>query len=392
MNKKYFAENPGVYSDYLKTEPRLEALDQEAYNNQYKKNGSGPVYTFPVVFHIIHENGPENISDAQVKDALRILNEDFRKLNADFANTVASFKPIAADVEFQFCLATKDPNGNPTTGIDRIVSSTTNNAGDNARLNPWNTNNYLNIWIVKSVGTSGSSGYTYYPTNTIGKSTDGVMLKHNFCGSIGTVTNPRYQHNITHEVGHYFDLRHIFEGGSTSTCGDDGITDTPKSKMHDYTCPTNDQSCVSGQAQNMNNYMDYSFCYTMFTEGQKTRMRNSLVNFNSRKNQWTTANLVATGCNTTVGLSKMITYSITLDLFPNPVENTSTLRFSLDQKQAVDLTIYNLLGQKTEIILQKELESGEHSLPFESGKLDAGIYFLVLRAKSQMLTEKIIVK
>ena len=137
---------------------------------------SGVVYTIPVVFHILHNYGPENISDAQIYDAMRILNEDYRKLNADTTSIVASFQGIASDSEIEFRLATIDPNGNCTNGIDRIVTQLTYLAADPAKLNPWPNNKYLNIWVANSLENTGAAAYAYYPGAAPTASVDGVHL------------------------------------------------------------------------------------------------------------------------------------------------------------------------------------------------------------------------
>src|SRR5690606_17618503 len=75
--------------------------------------GGGP-YIIPVVFHIIHQNGAENISDEQVEDAIRVANLDFNKQNADWSTVRPEFLDILADVGLEFRLARKDPQGNCT--------------------------------------------------------------------------------------------------------------------------------------------------------------------------------------------------------------------------------------------------------------------------------------
>ena len=88
-----------------------------------KKEGrsiASGIVTIPIVVHVLYKNDAQNISDAQILSQIKVLNEDFRKLNADFASNVPdAFKPVAADMELAFCLATKDPNGSTTTGIIR---------------------------------------------------------------------------------------------------------------------------------------------------------------------------------------------------------------------------------------------------------------------------------
>ncbi|MBK8364865.1 MAG: T9SS type A sorting domain-containing protein [Bacteroidetes bacterium] len=257
---------------------------------------SGVVYTIPVVFHILHNYGPENISDAQIYDAMRILNEDYRKLNADTTSIVASFQGIASDSEIEFRLATIDPNGNCTNGIDRIVTQLTYLAADPAKLNPWPNNKYLNIWVANSLENTGAAAYAYYPGAAPTASVDGVMSRHNYVGSIGTSSSTGAR-TLTHEIGHCFNLAHVW--GSTNqpgvACGDDLVTDTPETMGH-TSCDLSSSICNPPLIENVQNYMEYSFCEHMFTQGQSARMRIALNSpIGGRNNLWQPSNLTATG-------------------------------------------------------------------------------------------------
>lgn len=303
MMNKYFNEHPSLKQAYLEQEQSAALADQAAFAKGYKE-GDGrsmpPVYTIPVVFHILHEGGPENISDAQIFDQMRILNEDFRKLNADISAVVPSFTSIAADCEIQFSLAKKDPLGNCTNGIDRIYSSETNVGDDGSKLNQWPRNKYLNIWVVKTI-TSGAAGYAYLPFSTIvAPENDGIVILSTYIGSIGSgsVTRSRA---LTHEIGHYLNLNHTWGGTNNpgvDCSGSDAVSDTPVTMGH-TTCTLNDAVCNPPVIENVQNYMEYAYCSNMFTAGQKTRMRTALTSSTaSRNNLWTTANLTATGVST----------------------------------------------------------------------------------------------
>lgn len=174
---------------FLQENPQHRAFFDQEEASRMNVAGSlqkttGTVYVIPVVFHVLHTGGPENISDAQIHDAVRILNEDFRKLNADNANVVAAFQGVSADAEIEFRLAEKDPNGNCTSGIDRIFSTLTNNADDNAKLNTWPRNKYLNIWVVNNINIGGSvAGYAYKPAAAaFYAEQDGIMILHDYTG------------------------------------------------------------------------------------------------------------------------------------------------------------------------------------------------------------------
>jgi len=290
-----------VYRQLIKEHP--EVLQEQRtlenftahYSATHASRPSGTVLIIPIVFHIIHNYGPENISDAQVYDQLRILNEDFRKLSYDTASIVNVFKPIAADCEIEFRLATLDPNGNCTTGIDRIASLLTYNADDNSKLDPWPSNQYLNVWVVSDLGSSGAAAYAYYP-GTAPAGADGVIAINGYIGSIGTGTLGRSR-VLTHEIGHCFNLAHVW--GSTNNpgvaCGDDGVNDTPIT-MGWLSCNLNGSICNPPALENVQNYMEYSYCCNMFTEGQKTRMMAALnSSTGGRNNLWQAANLAATG-------------------------------------------------------------------------------------------------
>ena len=290
-----------VYRDVLQQHPEVMQVQgqletfTEQYTVQHSHDRSGTVLIIPIVFHIIHNYGPENISDAQVYDQVRILNDDFRKLSYDTASIVSVFKTIAADCEIEFRLATKDPNGNCTNGIDRIASALTYNADDNSKLNPWPSNEYLNVWVVSDLGNSGAAAYAYYP-GTAPAGADGVIAIHGYIGSIGTGTLGRSR-VLTHEIGHCFNLAHVW--GSTNdpgvACGNDGVNDTPVTKGW-LACNLNGSVCNPPVLENVQNYMEYSYCCNMFTEGQKTRMRAALnSSTGGRNNLWQPANLVATG-------------------------------------------------------------------------------------------------
>jgi PKD repeat protein len=287
--------NPALYLEYLKEDARLETLDKQAYANAYKENSrnSGVLYIIPVVFHVIHTYGSENISDAQIYDAIRILNEDYQKRNADTSAIVPEFKSIIADCQIEFRLAKKDPNGNCTNGIDRIYSTLTNTADDNAKLNQWDRSRYLNVWVINTFSSTVGTGIAAYATPPGGPAAkDGVIIKNMYVGSIGT-NGSTSTHILSHEIGHFFNLSHVW--GNTNSpgvaCGDDGVSDTPKTKGH-TSCNVHDSTCTPGVEENSQNFMEYSTCEKMFTLGQKNRMHNALNSDTGKRDSlWTATNL-----------------------------------------------------------------------------------------------------
>ena len=256
------------------------------------------VLIIPIVFHIIHFNGPENISTAQVHDAVDVLNTNFRALNANIDDVIPEFEDLVADIEIEFRLAQRDPNGNCHPGINRIVSELTY-VGDSEmkELIQWPRNKYLNVWVCEYA--AGAAGYALYPGSVDGWNADqdGIVLQHSYCGSIGT-SNLFRSRTLTHEVGHWLNLRHPWGNsnnpGLAENCEeDDNVSDTPNT-VGWTSCILDGTTC--GSLDNVQNYMDYSYCGRMFTLGQKDRMRTAALSSVAQRNQLSTAfNLQATG-------------------------------------------------------------------------------------------------
>lgn len=303
------AANPLLKAQYEEEQRKAEEADriafQQGYPLQSNRNAgnlsaqqSPPQYIIPIVFHIIHDYGSENISDAQVLDAMRILNQDYRKLNADTSIIVPTFQGIAADAQIEFRLAQLDPNGNCTNGIDRIYSPETYVGDDGSKLNYWNRARYLNVWVVKTIS-NGAAGYAYLPGTAPTASVDGILILSNYVGSIGT-GGPSTSRALTHEIGHFLNLQHVW--GSTNSpgvsCGNDGVSDTPVTKGWTSCNLTTNDVCSNNVEENVQNYMEYSYCSRMFSAGQRTRMQNALQSASGQRNSLvTTATANATGIN-----------------------------------------------------------------------------------------------
>ncbi|MEO5674721.1 MAG: M43 family zinc metalloprotease [Chitinophagales bacterium] len=295
--------NPAIYIEDAKLKQFVH--DWIAANGDELRDA--PEYIIPVVFHIIHDYGYENITDEQVSDAVRILNEDFRKMNADTNDIINDFKGIAADSRVEFRLANKTSSGLCTNGINHIHSLSTYAGGDNAKLDDWDRSMYLNVWTVKQFSSEVGAGviaYAYLPSTaniSVNAPYDGVIILSGFVGSIGTSIYPNAR-SLTHEVGHMFGLLHPW--GNTNSpgveCGDDDIYDTPETQGW-TSCELNGSICHPPVIENVQNFMDYAFCSRMFTLGQADAMQATL-NYQAadRDNLWTTSNLNATGTEDTM--------------------------------------------------------------------------------------------
>lgn len=266
----------------------------QAHNATPAEERSNEVYTLPVVVHVIHTGeavgSGTNISDAQIHSAITALNEDFRRIQGTngYGNGV--------DVGIEFCLAVRDPNGNPTTGIVRVNgSSVTNYAtqgitagqGQGAdelavkALSTWPRTSYVNIWVVNEIennnGGSGIQGYAYFPFNN---PKDGIVILYNAFGTVGTLKSyTNLNRTLTHEVGHYLGLYHTFH--ETSSCSSENNCSTQGDRVCDTPATTLNSSCSNpacSGTQQVQNYLDYTnqSCQNLFTDGQRTRMRATL--------------------------------------------------------------------------------------------------------------------
>ena len=255
------------------------------------------VYIIPVVFHVIHDNGEENISDAQILDAMEILNADFRKLNADTGQIVAGFVDMAADIDVEFKLAKRDPSGNCHSGINRVQDELTYEGNNQMKqLIHWPRDSYMNVYVAASA--AGAAGYTNYPSDW-GANTDGIVLKHDYVGSIGT-SNAYRSRTLTHECGHWLNLPHTWGSSNNpneeDNCDiDDGVEDTPLCLGSPVGfCDVERTTC--GNLDNVQNYMEYSYCSRMYTMGQRARMRAALnSSLADRDELWSPQNIEDTG-------------------------------------------------------------------------------------------------
>lgn len=246
MRRKAIGRNPFL----IEAERNYEQLIQDKIM-ELRTNRDGEteaVLYIPVVFHVIHNYGPENISDEQIYDQMFVLNRDYRKLNNDTINIVQGYDTIAADIRIEFRLATKDFMGNCTNGIERIPSIETYVGDNGSKLNQWPRDRYLNVWTVASME-NGVAGYSQYPSSVIDNfmaRADGVIILHNYIGRIGTGSEA-FSRALTHEIGHYLNLSHPW--GDTNDpgvgCGDDGVEDTPETAgytscdLYNYSCNSN---------------------------------------------------------------------------------------------------------------------------------------------------------
>ncbi len=266
--RKLYAEHPELIQQQIAFDNAMKPIIEAKRHSRTVE----AVHIVPVVFHVIYADptGTDNIPDAQIYDEMKILNRDYAKMNADTSYIVKNspFDTLASDIHFEFRLATIDPNGNCTNGIDRIQSHLGTQATDAAKLNQWPRNQYLNIWSVISIGAPGSTAaaYALYPSAVVNyPQGDGVLSMSTYIGSIGPNTSLGTSRTITHEIGHCMNLEHVWGNNNNAgvACGDDGVDDTPITKGHLYDC-TPTPHCTRSFA----NHIVYNFNGLHLSQGQ----------------------------------------------------------------------------------------------------------------------------
>ncbi len=296
----------------LQNDPNYALRRQEA-EAHYQQYLNAPfvdkaLNTIPIVVHVIHRGeavgSGTNISDAQIISAIENMTDAYRNM--------APYTGV--DTEIEFCLAQRDPNGNPHSGINRVSGNTvtnystqgiiSSNEQDVKALSKWDNTRYYNFWIVAEIdnngGDAGTQGYAYYPG--AGSAVDGAVMLYNAFGydpngNLGYNLKSYTNKNVTaiHEMGHALNLYHTFEGDGTGTtcpgagnlCGSDigdCVADTPPHKRSNSDCQTNTVDATCNNVDRdlyVHNFMDYSsdVCQTQFTAGQGTRMQAALSNF-----------------------------------------------------------------------------------------------------------------
>jgi len=277
--------NPGLEASMNAIEKQAYEFEKYliAYKGKPPKGGGGngggngggggtdPIpYTgtinIPVVVHVIYSNSNENISAQQIQSQLDVLNEDYNAQNSDFGNIPTEFSTVASDIDINFTLADVTRKSSTTTAWGTGNAMKYDSQGG---VDAWDSTKYLNIWVCNIGG--GILGYAQFPGGS--STTDGVVVGPNFFGRIGYLSAPFHKgRTLTHEIGHWLNLRHIWGDGRCKR--DDYVSDTPPSDRPNYGCPSYPTTHCRTNDMTMN-YMDYvdDACMYMFSEGQNTRIR-----------------------------------------------------------------------------------------------------------------------
>lgn len=380
--------------------PHIAAYLQSINEN----NNPEAVYNIPTIVHIIHnadENvgSGRNISNLKVQQQITILNNDFRRTNADKVNTPAAFATKAADCQINFCLITKYPSGHPQAGqnlpeagVDRVSTASisgVNNTSSGYSMSTidntikpatsWNPNEVMNIWVCQLQ--SGLLGYATFP-GTVAANKDGTVMGYQFFGN--TTSSPYHLgRTTTHEVGHWLGLYHIWGDDNGACTGSDLCSDTPNQADATGGCPSGvktDACATTSPGYMYQNYMDYSndACMNLFTADQKARMQSVMA---SQSRRSTLNGFSATLCAAT-GIDDVL-MNDGFAIYPNPAKNFFTL--NLISTQNTEVVIFNMVG---ELIYQNN-NPAKNIITVDMNSQPNGVYFVKVKTNDKVVTKKV---
>jgi len=391
--------DPSFAAISLKVQKQIDSTLNNNNRISRRDTSASEIIYIPVVIHVLYKTPYENISDAQIKSQIDVLNKDYRRLNDDRINTPQAFKSVAGDARIQFCLAQVDPKGLRTNGINRVYTNKDYFSADDGMKSPasggvaaWDTKHYLNIWVCKLSGRS--LGYATPPGAAADK--DGAVIAYDVFGTIEKV-RPVFNkgRTATHEIGHWLGLMHIW--GDTN-CGNDQVDDTPTQQSYNFGWPSFPKLSTCSPNSNGDmfmNYMDFSddACMNLFTNGQVKRMRALFAKGNIRN-----AFLSSFACDSTLAqagplpaadttpIAKPVISLASTKVYPNPVQSVLTVDCKAATSTAIKtMRIYNSIGVN---IFSAQLSQmiTKHNL---SG-LTSGIYYIEVTGDKDKFTTKVI--
>ena len=350
-------------------------------------------YVIPVVFHVMENGGPEgSVGLPEFESQIEVLNEDYNLYGSGY-----NADPLAEDIRISFCMATVDPDGNPTPGYEYVNFPLTDDIDPYTedtlmkRVAQWDPDRYLNIFIVRRISNGTIRGYAFFPDEVAGSIWDGVTVDYRFIGRDNPLSSNQGR-TVTHEVGHYLGLYHpwgLADNGTGCYGVGDGCDDTPPVDAAAFanfpSCTTASTAC-DGNPRQFENYMDYAAdrCMNLFTICQGAKMRTAIGRY--RTQLVSADNLVSTGCKP---IADTLEQEGDFLLYPIPATDR-ILAYPISAEGG--LAEYRIFDATGRIILKAaQTISTKAPISVDLGRMPNGIYWIEMVAGGQTWLKKFLV-
>lgn len=409
------------YRNEIKAEVKAYT-DAKAYASSMKNSANKTTgnVSIPIVFHFILSQAQIDQIGGQagiykrVTQQIQVLNNDFNATNIDISSVPAAFTSVVGNAEINFGLAHRKPDGTGTSGIEILVKPTGFNGfsvSDNnvkntgaGGLDPWDHNQYLNVWVT-NLTTTGLLGYAYSPQFAakiqIPERYQGAVIHYGAIGIPDGSPNQyfvspvaRRSRTLVHELGHFFNLFHIWGNtavGAGNCSDDDDIDDTPRQEdANQSVCPTGIKANCSiaphSGGEMYMNFMDYTgdACTRMFTKKQVERMRAQLAP--GGVSYGLTLNGVVMTWPTSVSTLEQ---NNSLNISPNPSKGLFNISFVKQTNNLQYINVLNITGQTVERINVAEQQA---SYTVDISNMPKGLYLLQLGFEEGIISKKVLVQ
>ena len=392
---EYMLRRQSIDTAWISKRKEIEDFSQNYIKNNTDKLNKKEIITIPVVVHIIYKYVSQNVTDERVLEQIGVLNRDYMGLNTHSMGAFAD--SLKTNTQLQFCLAKRTPSGAWTSGIERRTGSDvppTFYVNDDMKyyslggLDQWDPNKYMNIWVC-DIYNSGTSGFAEFPTKPL-YDTYGVVISPQFFGITGATPPYDLGATTTHEIGHCFNLYHIWgdddgDCGGTIHPGSDLCSDTPDqsdANFDPHTGAIMDACSPNYPGIMYMNFMDYTHdkCLANFTPKQKLRIQACFAT------NGVLAALKNSNACTPVAVDENQPI-IECNIYPNPSDGNVNLNINLNQTDNISIITYNMIG---DIIAEKIILNADNvDITLDLTAYPAGIYFVKIQSDSQSITKKL---
>jgi hypothetical protein len=429
----------------LESNPEVAAIraQQEQQTYDYRTFGQVDTLSIPVVFHVLYlGDDPYQLSEKDIMAQMNRLNIDFFEVSHPYlseeykfqdlklegsdtkvylkaADRIEGYAQKAAQTKLQFCLATTDPLGNATTGVNYVkVESAYEGISDKMKsvegggADAWPMYQYCNVWIVPMK--EDLAGYAQMPGGP--DKTDGIVLNSRFFARHEYVYDYGQEQvdkvfamgrTLTHLMGSYLNLHELWN--ESEPCGDDMVDDTPIHNAPNWTLDEYQHvsTCGDYPVEMTMNLMDNTpdSAQYMFTHGQVMRMQATLAIGGSREKLAVKGFLCRDGNRLAEGsgdrnskledATRLQVEKMQIRAYPNPTSGDFTTEIkAVNAAEAIEVRVYNTTGnlQWSSSVMTNETQSKTFSIKIPSQSWPAGLYRVQVQAGLEYQTVQVMLE